>query len=195
MTLARSQDAPETLGLVIPPELVASNQPLTATFGGEGDAGLVIATQPGNATIRLVDDDLVTRARLRSPAELVIEIGLSGGERWQSSVGLNDVDCHVGARDCPSRALLDALQTAEATAESTGWDAIMGGAEHGLSPLALERIDDHRVRLRLWVPQGSSPTAVVPARARIGPCPCLQCTDIRASTHTRARTWFRFPSR
>ena len=81
---------------------------------------------------------------MRSTAASTLSITLAGGELWQSTVGLNDVDCILGERECASIDLLRGLTSAQH--EAAGWEAVLGA---GLTYLDIERFDDHTVHINL----------------------------------------------
>lgn len=140
-----SIDRPETLTLVIPPELVTSNQLVTATFGTAADAaGLRVQPEMGNATLSGSFVSRATRADVRSIDEYVLTISLGGGEEWEPTVGRSDVECMFGDGECASAALLRGVTSARA--QPRGWEAVLGA---GLSYLDLERRDDSTVDLAI----------------------------------------------
>ena len=142
--------SPETLTLVVPPELVASAQPLPAVFlhppgvGHADAAGLRISPSAGNASLHGSFVSAATRADLRSAAEHVLSITLGAGEAWRPEVGLNDVECIFGDRACPTRDLLAGFTTR--SGEASGWESVLGAA---LTYLDVLRIDDTTLHIRL----------------------------------------------
>ena len=141
-----SIDSPETLTLVIPPELVTSRQLVTAIFGSATDAaGLRIAPAVGNVSVHGSFTSHATRADVRSIDEYTLSLTLDGGERWRPNVGLSDVECmFAGADQCASALLLRGLTSSGR--EAGGWEAVLLG---GLTYLDVERRDDVTVDIAI----------------------------------------------
>ena len=141
-----SIDSPETLTLVIPPELVTSRQLVTAIFGSAPDAaGLRIAPAVGNVSVHGSFTSHATRADVRSIDEYTLSLTLDGGELWRPNIGLSDVECMFADADqCASALLLRGLTSAQR--EAGGWEAVLLG---GLTYLDVERRDDVTVDIAI----------------------------------------------
>ena len=145
---------PETLTLVVPPALVASQQPLTATFGVDGEAeSALLLPDAGHVTINGSFVGRATRADIRSEETHVIGLTLGGGASWDPAVG------HDGEA---SAALLAGLASEQS--EVLGWNNVLLG---GATPLGFEhisRIDDATVVVA--VPQAAAYSVAAPETLR-----------------------------
>ena len=135
-------DQSETITLVLPPELLTSDQPTPVFFGATGSVERLRLT-PKRGTASL-DGALATHASrdaLRSAAMRTLRIALSVEERWKAGIGYDGPE---------STALLASLSSSQA--EDTGWNALvlgLSGYPNPITQTALERIDDRTVDIHL----------------------------------------------
>ena len=140
-------DQSETITLVLPPELLTSDQPTPAFFGATGSLErLRLIPKRGSASLEGALATHASRDALRSAATSTLRIALSAEERWKAGIGYEGPE---------SSALLASLSSSQA--EDAGWNALvlgLGGYPNPLTVTALERIDDRTVDVH--VPQFAS---------------------------------------